>query len=245
MTTALSHRVALAASVAFIAAACGGSTSNDGSATGGAGGGAGTGGGSGITCEHGGKTYQPGESFPAGDGCNDCSCTSDGSVACTLAFCVSGCDYGGKHYEPEQTFPAADGCNTCTCADGGDVSCTEMDCGPPPACVYGGKPYAVGDKFPAMDGCNACSGAQPKVVSCTTKVCACDPSTEWWRKYVTTNPSTCEVIDYACAEPTQAFSNQCGCGCEQDPSCPQTIDCMPPADCTALQKKCPYSGVAY
>ena len=81
MTTALSHRVALAASVAFIAAACGGSTSNDGSATGGAGGGAGTGGGSGITCEHGGKTYQPGESFPAGDGCNDCSCTSDGSVA--------------------------------------------------------------------------------------------------------------------------------------------------------------------
>jgi hypothetical protein len=42
------------------------------------------------TCEYEGERYEAGETFPAGDGCNTCSCTDDGFVACTLMACV--CD---------------------------------------------------------------------------------------------------------------------------------------------------------
>lgn len=41
-------------------------------------------------CEYNGVTYQVGESFPADDGCNSCSCTETGEVACTLMACELG-----------------------------------------------------------------------------------------------------------------------------------------------------------
>ncbi|HVJ18289.1 MAG TPA: hypothetical protein VM686_22875 [Polyangiaceae bacterium] len=43
--------------------------------------------GSGGTCEWNGQIYEAGDTFPAGDGCNSCSCGPDGSVGCTLAIC--------------------------------------------------------------------------------------------------------------------------------------------------------------
>lgn len=42
-------------------------------------------------CTYDGKTYKAGESFPSSDGCNTCSCTAGGLVACTLRACL--CDY--------------------------------------------------------------------------------------------------------------------------------------------------------
>lgn len=243
MTTTLSHRLLICAWVTLGVAACGGSTSSDGTGGAGGSGNAGGAGGGGTTCEYGGKTYQPGDSFPADDGCNTCSCSPSGGVGCTLMYCSGGCDYQGEHYEPGESFTASDGCNTCTCEAGGSISCTEMGCGP--ACVYGGKPYEIGQTFPSMDGCNTCTCSQPKVVSCTTKACTCDPAKEWWKKYISTDPGKCALIDYECPENTKTFQNACGCGCEQDASCPPTIDCMPPANCGDLKKKCPFSGVAY
>lgn len=38
-------------------------------------------------CEYNGRWYKQGEVFPAGDGCNDCSCMLDGNVGCTDADC--------------------------------------------------------------------------------------------------------------------------------------------------------------
>jgi hypothetical protein len=38
-----------------------------------------------------GKHYAAGDSFPSSDGCNTCSCQSDGQVACTLRACVAIC----------------------------------------------------------------------------------------------------------------------------------------------------------
>lgn len=38
-------------------------------------------------CEYNGRWYKQGEVFPAGDGCNDCFCMSDGNVGCTDADC--------------------------------------------------------------------------------------------------------------------------------------------------------------
>lgn len=39
-----------------------------------------------VTCTHAGTDYEIGDTFPAGDGCNTCSCTDMG-VACTIIGC--------------------------------------------------------------------------------------------------------------------------------------------------------------
>jgi len=165
-------------------------------------------------------------------------------VGCTLAYCAPTCEYGGKPYAAGQSFPALDGCNTCTCESNGFVSCSEMAC--PTGCAYGGKVYQMGESFPALDGCNKCT-CTDQGVSCTELMCACDPDKEWWRQYVAKDPKQCAVIDYACPPNTKGFENACGCGCEQDASCPQWFDCMPPSPCdpAAIKEKCPYSGIAY
>jgi hypothetical protein len=198
-------------------------------------------------CTYQGKQYAPGQSFPAGDGCNNCFCSGDGSVGCTLMDCSSAlCFYAGQTYSPGQTFPATDGCNHCACQSDGSVVCTEKDCAA--ICVYGGKTYTPEDGvFPSLDGCNTCQCTNEGFVSCTELACSCNPAAEWWREYVATSPQDCMVIDYACPENTIAFSNACGCGCEQSQQCPQFFDCMPPASCNEaeLKKKCPYSGFAY
>ena len=76
-------------------------------------------------CEVDGELYEPGDSFPASDGCNTCTCMNDGTVACTEMAC--GCAYGGAFYQVGETFWADDGCNKCTCIAGG-VACTKMWC---------------------------------------------------------------------------------------------------------------------
>ena len=43
------------------------------------------------SCIYEGKSYKSDEGFPAGDGCNSCSCY-DGEVSCTMMAC-SGVDY--------------------------------------------------------------------------------------------------------------------------------------------------------
>jgi hypothetical protein len=39
-------------------------------------------------CKYAGRSYRVGESFPSTDGCNSCSCTDRGEVACTLIACL-------------------------------------------------------------------------------------------------------------------------------------------------------------
>jgi hypothetical protein len=51
-----------------------------------AGRGGGSGGGDG--CDYAGKHYDVGDGFPSDDGCNTCSCTEGGLVACTLRACA-------------------------------------------------------------------------------------------------------------------------------------------------------------
>jgi hypothetical protein len=79
----------------------------------------------------------------------------------------------------------------------------------------------------------------------------CEPAAEYNRKYVATNPSTCQLIDYACPPATQGFQNACGCGCEQPGSCPEFVDCAPRVDTRppdplcADSGACPYTTRAY
>jgi hypothetical protein len=42
-----------------------------------------------VTCDYNGQSYRPGEGFMDADGCNSCSCTETGEVACTAMACDS------------------------------------------------------------------------------------------------------------------------------------------------------------
>ncbi len=82
-------------------------------------------------CTVDGVTHEVGDSFLAPDGCNTCSCTSSGQVACTERACVAGC--GGLlgkscpsgeycNYPQDAACGAADQTGTCevtpdACAD--------------------------------------------------------------------------------------------------------------------------------
>src|SRR5262245_19935924 len=72
----------------------GGGVSSDSGVSAGAGGQSGDDGGSvedhAISCSRDGVTYPVGATFPAGDGCNTCSCSSSGQVICTRCACIAG-----------------------------------------------------------------------------------------------------------------------------------------------------------
>lgn len=86
-------------------------------------------------CSYGGKAYAVGEGFPAGDGCNHCSCGEHGEVQCTLVGCEPipdagpHCTLGKQSYSVGQVV-SNDGCNTCTCLSSGEMACTARDCPP-------------------------------------------------------------------------------------------------------------------
>ncbi|HSN97342.1 MAG TPA: hypothetical protein VLS89_03555 [Candidatus Nanopelagicales bacterium] len=164
-----------------------------------------------CTCEYGGQVYDIGESFPAGDGCNVCTCTADGEVVCTLVACDEvDCWYNGAGYQAGQQFPAGDDCNVCTCNADGTVSCTDEVC---VDCYYQGTAYSAGDTFPAGDGCNTCVCTSDGGVMCTEVAC-CDPAAEPWRDYHYTDVATCAQVTILCPPPTRRFDSPCGCGCE-------------------------------
>jgi hypothetical protein len=128
-----------------------------------------------------------------------------------------------------------------TCGDGGDAA----------GCEHNGVWYPVGASFPAGDGCNSCGCTEGGLVACTLMACICDPANEVNRReYIGTSPAQCASIDFVCPDNTTYFANDCGCGCEQDPNCPEWFNCMPgpgtpPCDVNEIQTRCPYSGIAY
>ena len=123
-------------------------------------------------CDYNGKSYQVGEGFPSADGCNSCSCTNDGQVACTLVACppVKSCTFKGTKFPVGATFPAGDGCDFCSCTKDGQVVCTHSACAPRDSCTYDGKKYPVDASFPSSDGCNTCQ-CTAYGVTCTDRVC--------------------------------------------------------------------------
>lgn len=160
-------------------------------------------------CKYEGQHYDVGESFPDADGCNTCSCTDDGEVACTLIACADVCEYGGTTYMIGASFPATDGCNECTCTEGGAVACTEKACGSM-GCDYGGQHYEPGDSFPDTDGCNTCMCAEDGSVGCTLKECA---GCEYNGQHYAVGDSF----------PAADGCNSCGCGMDGQVSCTATV----------------------
>ena len=131
-------------------------------------------------CLWGGVAHAPGDVWPAGDGCNDCSCDAGGGIYCTKKPCLVGCEHNGAWYEFGESFPAGDGCNTCICLEDGGVACTLMAC--PKGCLYEGEWYEPGTSFPAGDGCNTCYCMEDGSVACTEMACpqGCTHNGVWY-----------------------------------------------------------------
>ncbi len=190
-----------------------------------------------VTCEQDGTTYNVGDSFPADDGCNSCSCTDGGEIACTLMACPTTCEYDGKTYNAGDSFPAGDGCNTCSCQNDGSVGCTEEEC--PTTCEYEGETYNAGETFPAGDGCNTCNCQDDGQVACTEIFC----------------PTTCEHggETYNAGETFPAGDGCNTCNCQDDgqvacteiacPECPPSLDFEGACDTVIVYAKNPDTGL--
>ncbi|AKU95401.1 hypothetical protein AKJ09_02065 [Labilithrix luteola] len=79
------------------------------------------------TCSYGGKTYDVGATFKSTDGCNDCSCGTDGNATCGTKACV--CD---PDKEPNRNYigtPASCGSIRYTCRTGTHSFKNDCGCG--------------------------------------------------------------------------------------------------------------------
>jgi hypothetical protein len=161
---------------------CGGQSQrrNDDDASGGGSSGASFGGTSGATaaggtiagdCVYDGQIYPVGSSFAASDGCNTCTCSSEG-VGCTLLECPTGCTIEGRAYAHGEvfTFNEPNGCGTCTCNDG-EVMCATTPCPGSPRCDmlsfwYSERAFFAGRGCdPAVDLVQ-CTVAMPSALPC-------------------------------------------------------------------------------
>jgi hypothetical protein len=135
-------------------------------------------------------------------------------------------------------------------AGGAGIDCSNVGCGVPPICGQacgapcGCCPCADGER----NGPNVCLGGCYAPASDAGT--ACNPvAEEHRRKYIGSSPASCATIRFTCPAKTTAFSNACGCGCEQQANCPEWFNCQPtpvPPGCDTQQIEidCPYSGIA-
>ena len=142
-------------------------------------------------------------------------------------------------------------CNTCNCVDGTLGLCTQAHCplSCPPNTVATERCFQCGPNDTCEIVEHAClptSCVAGGAIACPTEECTCDPSAEWYRSYVTTDASQCALIDYSCPGNTIPFSNDCGCGCEQDVTCPRWFFCNDASMCVVetLRQRCPYTRIA-
>lgn len=195
-----------------------------------------------MPCVHEGVTYAPGDVVPWGDGCSACTCQETGTIACDQSACGT-CVHEGQSYGAGDSFPAGDGCNTCTCQEDGSVACTLIACAA--VCDHNGRQLVAGQVIGAGDGCGKCECEADATVDCAWPVtCTCEPVDGGGLDYIGASVDICAVIDFACPAGTTHFQNECGCGCEQSPACPDEVDCATEtAQCSdpSFAAGCPYT----
>ncbi|HKO48490.1 MAG TPA: hypothetical protein VJV79_12250 [Polyangiaceae bacterium] len=150
-----------------------------------------------------------------------------------------GCQVGDKSF-PWGAIVSHEGCSECTCTMQSVIRREDWDCN---FCTYAGSTYQAGDSFEARDGCNRCSCNSGGSTTCSKTACVCNPKTEWWREYRSVTPEACSGI--VCPDGTDPFVNECGCGCEEQTSCPAFCKPIgdPPCDLETTKAQCPYVSV--
>jgi hypothetical protein len=175
-------------------------------------------------CEFEGLHREIGESFGSSNGCASCSCSTSG-VTCIqgAVSCGVPCLAQGTSYPSGSTFASADGCNTCTCHNASHT-CSSIPC-LATDCTHNGSVHPDGTSFSATDGCGSQCSCSAGTVRCSDLTCACNMSLQSHRSYVATDVTTCDTVDFSCPKNTTRFFNNCGCGCEQSQSCPESFSC--------------------
>lgn len=189
-----------------------------------------------------GAICEVGQSKPAGDGCNTCTCTEDGEWACTLVDCQT--------CTPGEMAPAGDGCNTCSCTEDGNWACTEIGC----VCKVGETKQSCDNTCtcvddgngptweckgfladPAPGNCPQCTPGSTRISDDMCSTCTCDTSGQWSCPPAGTGcaPQECEE---GAMKPASDGCNTCQCfhgtwGCTMKL-------CQPPLMCSAGTADC-------
>ncbi len=187
-------------------------------------------------CTYGDEEYSVGESFPAGDGCNTCTCEEGGGVACSEMGCIEGCEHDGELVPIGQSVPAGDGCNTCTCGEGGFLACTTMAC---VTCLHEGQSYPPGSSFPAGDGCNTCTCDEMGNVGCTEMAC---PSCEYLGQTYSVGdefPAGDGCNTCTCGAGGNVGCTKIACVCDPATEWHREYVALSPAECAVIDYTCP------
>ena len=137
-------------------------------------------------------------------------------------------------------------CSTCSCNKNGEITCVDDEC----TCEAFDNIYKEGDVFWADDACNTCicvkgsSVSSAQHVQCSQRNCPCSGE-EWFREYIHYTKAECRddyTIKSKCRQGSRVweFKNECGCGCEQSPLCPERIG-HPEQEVWVDETTCPYS----
>src|SRR6266540_5101925 len=161
----------------------------------------------------------PGATSPAKDGCNTCTCGSDGKWECTLIGCGGGLDGGAQCIEGE-TRVAADGCNKCVCTSAGGWACTEIGC--PTECMPGETKQVDCNSCGCTNGRWACT-----LIGCPTCPApkptsgACDAVIVWAKDPAS---GTCCQYGTPCTSPADWKTFYSEDECQKAPFCPAPAD---------------------
>ncbi len=187
-----------------------------------------------VGCTVDGTSYAVGESFDAADGCNTCTCSGDGQVACTERACVpldagtpALCELPFDVGECDNVLPvfyfntASGQCEPIIYGGcGGNEnrfdnreSCVAT-CGGSTgvSCLVDGTTYASGDGVPDPFSCNQCScGSDGSVDGCTEIACP-EPCPQGSAPGIACN---------ACGPADECLTLETGCL----PACTEDADC--------------------
>ena len=111
------------------------------------------------TCRYQDHDYAIGETWPAGDDCNDCTCTAANSYTCTARPCHAPFDANPATLcQPTDTCTTGPGCGAICCAVGERCELGVCHCGNNAACPDGDSCASAGPT--GGDACGAiCCGA--------------------------------------------------------------------------------------
>jgi hypothetical protein len=171
-----------------------------------------------ASCDYEGKRHEAGDMFPAGDGCNTCTCSPTGVVICGMFDCDRACEFEGQGYAAGDRFTLGEDCDDCTCNEDGTIECAGADPEDCVGCTYLGVSYGSGDSFPAEDGCNQCSCDSRGGVVCTERGCgSCAYAGQVYRPGQTfravdgCNECTCTTnLSVACSDKLCAYCEYAG-----------------------------------